>query len=195
MCTNSTPAMVTPSSVACVKSIDPMRPGTCSCGKYTSLSGPRSARHSRTRRCNVRICPGSNTPGLFRHSSAKMVFASSLPSLSATSSGSISKDHTSTNGSGRVRHVRGSFVADGSGPRCHLRAVLSLIDAAAAAASIVLFSIRFFLSKRTCVSLTIRGLQEPRHTGPGLPPAPPPSHTPSCTLDPPAEVVVARRQK
>ena len=125
------------------------------------MSGPRSARHSRTRRCNVRTCPGSNTPGLFRHSSAKMVFASSLPSLSATSSGSISVDHTSTNGSGRVRHVRGSFVADGSGPRCHLRAVLSLIPAADAAASIVLSSIRFFLSKRTCLSLTIRGSRSP----------------------------------
>src|SRR6185369_5418623 len=96
-----------------------------------------------------------------RHSEAKIVFASSLPSRSATSIGSISVDHTSTNGSGRVRHVRGSFVAEGSGPRCHFRAVLSLIDAADAAASIVLFSIRFFLSKRTCLSLTIRGSTSP----------------------------------
>src|SRR4029079_14878825 len=50
---------------------------------------------------------------------------------------------------------------EGSGPRCHLRAVLSLIAAAGAAASNVLFSIRFFLSKRTCRSRTIRGSTSP----------------------------------
>ncbi len=50
---------------------------------------------------------------------------------------------------------------EGIGPRCHVRAVLSLIEAAAAAASIVLFSIRFFLSKRTCLSLTIGGSSSP----------------------------------
>jgi hypothetical protein len=83
---------------------------------------------------------------------AKMVFASSLPTLSAKCSGSISVAHTSANGSGRVSHVRGTFVSEGSGPRCHVRAVLSLIPAADAAASNVLFSIRFFLSKRTCLS-------------------------------------------
>src|SRR6185437_4168744 len=104
---------------------------------------------------------GSNTPGLLRQSGAKMVFASSFPALSVTSSGSISVDHTFTHGSGRVLHARGSFVADGSGPRCHLRAVLSLIPEADAAAPIVLRSIRFFLSKRTCLSLTIRGSTSP----------------------------------
>jgi len=42
-------------------------------------------------------------------------------------------DHTPAKGSGR--HARGVVVADGSGPVCHLRAVLSLMPAAAAAAS------------------------------------------------------------
>jgi hypothetical protein len=127
-----------------------------------------------------------------RQSSAKMVFASSLPSSSATSSGSISVDHTSTNGSARVRHARDSFVSEGSGPRCHLRAVLSLIPAADAAASNVFFSIRFFLSKRTCLSLTIRG-----STSPGTRPELQLRTVAQAvrTADPPAEVIVARRQK
>jgi hypothetical protein len=109
------------------------------------------------------------------------------------SSGSISVDHTSTNGSGRVRHVRGSFVSEGNGPRCHVRAVLSLIPAAAAAASNVAFFIRFFLSKRTCLSLTIRGSRSPG-TRPELAQLRTVAQA-VRTADPPAEVVVARRQK
>ena len=121
-----------------------------------------------------------------------MVLASSLPSWSATSSGSTSVDHTSTNGSGRVRYARGAFVFEGSGPRCHLRAVLSHIPAATAAASNVFFCIRFFLSKRTCLSLTIRGSASPG-TRPELQ-----LRTVAQavrTADPPAKVIVARRQK
>ena len=107
-----------------------------------------------------------------------MVFASSLPSLSSTSSGSISSAHTSTNGSGRVRQSLGVFVADGSGPCCHFLAVLSLIPAAVAAASNVLSFIRFFLSKRTCLSVTIRGSRAPAPGRSLLSSAP--SHRPSA---------------
>ena len=156
MCTNSTPAIVMPSSVACVKSIDAMRPGTCSCGKYTSLSGPRSARHSRTRRCKVRSCPDSNTPGLLRQSSAKMVFASSSAILVRHQQRlDLRRPHLHE----RVR-PRAPRRAAPSSPRAAARAATCAPSsrssaAAAAAASIVLFSIRFFLSKRTCLSLTI----------------------------------------
>lgn len=87
-----------------------------------------------------------------------MVFASSSPSVSSTRSGSTSAAQTSTNGSGRVRHVLGCFTAEGSAPCCHFLAVLSLIPAAVAAPSNVFFFIRFFLTKRTCLSVTIRGL-------------------------------------
>ena len=89
--------------------------------------------------------------------------------------------------------VRASFVFEGSGPRCHTRAVRSLIPAADAAASNVSFSIRFFLSKRTCLSLTIRG-----STSPGTRPELSQLRTVAQavrTADPPAEVVVASRQK
>ena len=48
---------------ACVKSNGASRPGGCTCGKYTSCSGPRNARHSRTRRCSVRTWPAPNRPG------------------------------------------------------------------------------------------------------------------------------------
>jgi hypothetical protein len=82
-------------------------------------------------------------------------------SLSLTSSGSTSVAHTSTNERGRVRHARTSFVSEGGSPRCHVRAVLSLIPAAAAAASNVVFSIRFFLGKRTCLSAGCRGSRSP----------------------------------
>ena len=51
------PAIVTPSSVPWVKSIAASRPGTATCSKYTSGSGPCSARHSRNRRCSVRAWP------------------------------------------------------------------------------------------------------------------------------------------
>ena len=37
------------------------------------------------------------------------------------------------NGSGRVRHLRLPFFSDGSLPRCHVRAVRTLIPDAAAA--------------------------------------------------------------
>jgi hypothetical protein len=55
-----------------------------------------------------------------------------------------------------------------------------------------LFSIRFFLSKRTCLSLTIRG-----STSPGTRPELQLRTVAQAvrTADPPAKVIVARRQK
>ena len=79
-----------------------------------------------------------------------------------SSSGSISVAHTSSKGSCRVRHVRASFVSDGSGPACHVRAVRTLIPAAAAAASWVFPSAIFFLSSRTCASVTNLGRPRPK---------------------------------
>ena len=64
-------------------------------------------------------------------------------------------DHTVANGSGRVRQSRGCFVADGTGPPSHSRAVRILMPADAAAAAWVLPSIRFCLKSRTCASLTM----------------------------------------
>ena len=48
------PWMVTPNSSMCVKSDAPSRPGGCCCAKNTSRDGPSVARHTFTRRCNVR---------------------------------------------------------------------------------------------------------------------------------------------
>jgi hypothetical protein len=64
-------------------------------------------------------------------------------------------DQTVAKGSGRVRQSRGGFVADGTGPASHSRAVRILMLADAAAAAWVLPSIRFCLKSRTCVSLTM----------------------------------------
>jgi hypothetical protein len=75
------------------------------------------------------------------HSSRNSVSTCSRPSVSATNCGTTSDSHTSTNGSSRVRHVRGAV--DGNAPLCHLRAARSLIPAAAAAAANVLPAIRF----------------------------------------------------
>jgi len=60
-----------------------------------------------------------------------------------------------------VRHALGVFVADGTAPCCHFRAVLSLIPAAIAAAANVSPDIRRLLKKRTCLSLTIQGSRSP----------------------------------
>ena len=69
--------------------------------------------------------------------------------MSATNCGTTSDCHTSANGSSRVRHHRGAFAVDGNGPLCHLRAVRSLIPAAAAVAASVLPAIRFSRNRRT----------------------------------------------
>jgi hypothetical protein len=61
----------------------------------------------------------------------------------------------SANGSGRVRQARGSFVSLGSAPRFQVRALRSLIPAAAAAATSVFPSAIRFLSNLTCASVTI----------------------------------------
>ena len=64
--------------------------------------------------------------------------------------GSTSSAHTPANGSGRVRHRLLPFFSDGSLPRCHVRAVRTLIPDAAAAACWLLPSISFCLSSTTC---------------------------------------------
>ncbi|MGC4116977.1 MAG: hypothetical protein QM765_20925 [Myxococcales bacterium] len=58
MCGNGSPAIVTPNSSQCVKSVCMASPGRCSWAKKTSFSGPSLARHSCTRRCSVRSWPG-----------------------------------------------------------------------------------------------------------------------------------------
>jgi len=67
---------------------------------------------------------------------------------------------TAINGSGRVLQCRGFFVAEGKGPLFQLRAVLSLIALAAAAATCVFPSFIFCLINLTCASRTI-GSPEP----------------------------------
>ena len=83
------------------------------------------------------------------HSSRNSVSTCSRPSVSATNCGTTSDSHTSTNGSSRVRHVRGAFAVVGNAPSCQRRAVRSLIPAAAAAASSVFPVIRFSRNRRT----------------------------------------------
>ena len=96
-------------------------------------SGPDSARQSRRRRCSVRSCDTLNRPGCRSSSHSRIVVAFSAPSTSLRRRGSTSSIHTPANGSGRVRHLRFPFLSDGSLPRCHVRAVRTLIPDAAAA--------------------------------------------------------------
>ena len=152
--------MVTLSSPQWVKSNWASRPGGCSWGKYTSRSGPCSARQSCNRRCSVLSWEALNRPGCCSANQSIIVVALSLPVGSFRSSGSISSSHTPSKGSGRVRHQCSGFVADGNGPLCHLRAERTLIPALAAAVSCVLPSIRFCLSSPTCRSV-INGTSVP----------------------------------
>jgi hypothetical protein len=134
-----------------VKSDCPNSPGRCTCGKNTSFGGPHCARHSCTRRCRVRSCPGVNRPGYLWASAAQIVFASSPPSSFSHSS---ICGQTSAYGFGRVRHVRGGFVSDGISPeRAYLRAVGSLIPARTAARIRGLPSCNSFISRLTCWSV------------------------------------------
>ena len=159
-----------------MKSNAASRPGTATCSKYTSRSGPSCARHSRTRRCSVRSCPGAKRPGCRRHSSRNSVSACRRPSVSATSRGTTSDSHTSANGSSRVRHVRGPRTAAGNAPLSHRRAVRSLMPAAAAAAASVFPLIRFSRNRRTCASVTNPPSQAKRAV----------SHAPHPVRDPPS---------
>src|SRR5208282_1580052 len=61
-------------------------------------------------------------------------------------------------------HVCGLPRCDGYNPRSHLRALRTLMPAAAAAVSCVLPSIRFLRNTPTCASLTM----EPHHLAPLL---------------------------
>ena len=145
--------MVTPRKLAWVKSIWASRPGGCSWGKYTSRSGPCSARQSCNRRCSVLSWDALNRPGYCSSSHSIIVIAFSLPLRSSRNRGSISSSQTPSKGSGRVRHQRSCFVYDGSGPSCHLRADRTHIPAMASAVSWVFPSIRFCLNSLTCRSL------------------------------------------
>ena len=102
------------------------------------------------RRCSVRSCDTLNRPGCRSSSHSRIVVAFSAPSTSLRRRGSTSSAHTPANGSGRVRHLRLPFFSDGSLPRCHVRAVRTLIPDAAAAACCPLPSISFCLSSTTC---------------------------------------------
>ena len=151
---NGSPPIVTPSSPQCVKSICASRPGGCFCSKYTSRSGPCSARQSLIRRCNVRRCDLPNRPGCRPSSHSRTVGALSTPSMSARSSGSMSCSHTPASGSGLVLCLRISFFfSDGSGPLLQFRTDLSLIPDAAPAACCVLPFISFCLINTTCRSV------------------------------------------
>ena len=80
-----------------------------------------------------------------------MVVALSSPSGSVRSSGTTSLSHTAANGSGLLLHLRLAFLlSDGSDPRCHFLADLSLMAADAAAVCCLFPSINFCLSTTTC---------------------------------------------
>jgi hypothetical protein len=113
MCGYGTPASVTQSSVAHVKSSCDASPGRCSCAKKSSFSGPHRARHARTRRWSVRSWPGSYLPGKRATRSSKIVFARSVGD--SASRRSISGQSPS-NASGCVRHVRSVTPSLGSSP-------------------------------------------------------------------------------
>ena len=152
--------MVTLSSPQWVKSNWASRPGGCTWGKYTSRSGPCSARQSCNRRCSVRNWAVLNRPVCCSASQSIIVVAFSLPVGSFRSRGSISSSHTPSKGSDRVRHRCSGFACDGNGPLCHLRAERTLIPALAAAVSCVLPSIRFCLNSLVCRSV-INGTSVP----------------------------------
>ena len=145
--------MVTPRELPWVKSNWASRPGGCSWGKYTSWSGPFSARQSCNRRCSVLRWEALNRPGCCSSSHSIIVVAFSLPLGSPRSRDSISSSHTPSKGSGRVRHQRSGFISDGNGPLCHLRAERTHIPAMAAAVSWVFPSISLCLNNATCRSL------------------------------------------
>jgi hypothetical protein len=96
----------------------------------------------------------SKLPGYLLESHSKIVRACRRPSVSALNRGSMSTAHTPSNGSSRVRQVRGPVFCDGNGPACHTRAVRSLIPAAAAAAANVLPAMRCSRKRCTCRSVT-----------------------------------------
>ncbi|HEY2733682.1 MAG TPA: hypothetical protein VGI70_06840, partial [Polyangiales bacterium] len=94
-----------------------------------------------------------------------------------------------------MRQLRGFFVSLGSAPVCHLRAVLTLIAAAADDASCVFFSIIFCLKSLTCASVTIGTPQSPStrpelRTG-SFPRAVRSAPTGKSSCRRPAEVIVA----
>ena len=149
ICGNDSPPIVTSKLSQCVKSICASRPGGCFCSKYTSRSGPLSARQSLNRLCKVRRCVALNRPGCRSSSHSSSTVACNFSLASLRSSGTISSSHTPVNASGRVRQLR-FFFSDGNGPLRHLRAPLALIPAAAADACCVLPSIILRLSSSTC---------------------------------------------
>ena len=145
--------MVTPRELPWVKSNWASRPGGCSWGKYTSWSGPLSARQSCNRRCRVRSWEALNRLGCCSSNHSIIVVAFSLPAASPCRRGSISSSHTPSKGSGRVRQVRSCLVSEGNGPLCHFRAERTQIPAWAAAVSWVFPSISFRLNNATCWSV------------------------------------------
>ncbi len=141
--------MVTPRSSATVKSDRPCRPGSCRCGKYTSLSSPCRARHSPIRRSRVRRTRSGTASGPYSSCSASKMVTAKMP-LSRRSSSSA-RDHTAARGSSRVRQVLGVLRCDGGvGSWSIFRAVRSEKPAIAAAAACVRWGsfchVQFYLS-------------------------------------------------
>ena len=155
ICGNGSPPIVTFRLSQCVKSIWASRPGGCSCSKYTSRSGPFSARQSLNRLCKVRRCDALNLPGYRSSSHSRTVGAASILSTSASSKGSTSSAHTPANGSGLVLCLLLSlFFSVGNAPLFQFRTDLSLMSDAAAAACCVLPFISFCLINTTCRSVS-----------------------------------------
>src|SRR5215213_748958 len=134
-----------------VKSLCAYSPGRCCCGNITSLCGPCSARQRLIFRCSVRNCPSVNALSGRSHSRSKIVF----PSRPGAASSILSTSgHTASNGSVRVRYVRGTLALFAFAPSRYRRAVFSLIPVFIAARSSVSPSLSSLINLLTCWSLT-----------------------------------------
>ena len=152
--------MVTLSSPQWVKSNWASRPGGCTWGKYTSRSGPCSARQSCNRRCSVRSWDALNRPGYCLAQPVDNCRRLQLASwiIPQQRLDLILPHPVEGIGTGAPPMPPVSS-ADGKGPLCQLRAERTLIPALAAAVSCVLPSIRFCLISLTCRSVINRRLR------------------------------------
>jgi hypothetical protein len=138
----------------CVKSDDPSRPGSCTWLKNTSLAGPCSARHWRTRRSTVRRRCCQSWPGYSLSKTSRSVLAWSLGS---PCNSSCKRGQTSTSGSARVRQVWAARQSLGSWPKSlYFLAVFRSMPAFIAACRSEALRLRFRRSSLTCASVTCR---------------------------------------
>jgi hypothetical protein len=146
--------MVTFRLSMCVKSDEPSRPGSCLWLKKTSLAGPCSAFHCRTRRSTVRRCRCQSWPGHCCCSHSTSVLACKPGSRCSSSS---SRAQTFTSGSGRRRPLGAVLVSLGNWPRSrYLRAVLRSMPAFIAAKRSEPPWFKFNRTSLTCASVTWR---------------------------------------